>query len=77
MNKIFTNLTDPLPESFPEDKGMKGGSCNRKDCLAPGANWFNYSTRKHYCESCARMLNRENAFDAFQLFGHNLCKEEK
>lgn len=36
------------------DKGKIGGSCNRTACQAPGATWFNTSTRAYYCEPCAR-----------------------
>lgn len=50
------------------DKGRKGGSCNRSACQAPGATWFNSSTRAYYCRTCAHMINRAN--------GEELCKEE-
>ena len=55
------------------DKGEYKGSCNRKDCQKPGAVWFNHSTKKYYCASCARLINELNKAEAFKLFGHNLC----
>lgn len=55
------------------DKGVLGGRCNRSACLAPGAHWYNHSTRKHYCQACARMLNHANRADALELYGHDLC----
>ena len=68
------------PHSGPnkEDKGHKGGSCNRTACQQPGAYWFNHSTRAYYCTPCARMLNREaelfRGSDTYlQDLGHELC----
>lgn len=57
------------------DKGAYNGACNRSACLAPGAQWFNHSTRKYYCADCAYDLNtdRFNRKDAWELFGHELC----
>lgn len=55
------------------DKGLKGGSCNRTACQAPGANYFNYSTEKYYCRRCAEDLNQANRFDAHKMYGHDLC----
>jgi len=55
------------------DKGEKGGSCNRVACQQPGANHFNYSTQKYYCETCAEMLNDYNRKESMELFGHDLC----
>ena len=55
------------------DKGVKGGSCNRSSCQAPGAVWFNHSTRAYYCPACAADLNRVNRRDAMELYGHDLC----
>lgn len=45
------------------DKGQRGGSCNRRDCQAPGAWWFNDSTRKYYCAECAEAINRWSRID--------------
>lgn len=39
------------------DKGDRGGSCNRRVCQAPDAWWFNRSTERFYCESCANLIN--------------------
>lgn len=67
----------PAQPTFPADKGDLGGSCNRRDCLRPGANWYNHSTRQHYCASCAHRLNTDefNRRDAMALWGHDLCTE--
>jgi hypothetical protein len=60
---------------MPIDKGDLGGSCNRRACLAPGARWFNHSTRRHYCAKCAYELNNDpfNRRDAQEMYGHELC----
>jgi len=64
----------PAEPALPADKGALGGSCNRTACLRPNsAYWYNHSTRKHYCRSCARELNKVNRTDALELFGHDLC----
>lgn len=55
------------------NKGLKGGSCNRTACQAPGAVYFNFSTEKYYCRRCAEDLNRANRFDAHKMYGHDLC----
>lgn len=54
-------------------KGAYLGLCNRRACLQPGAEWFNHSTRKYYCHSCAKLLNEVNADWAIPEFGHDLC----
>lgn len=59
--------------NIPADKGEFNGSCNRSCCLAPGAVWYNHSTRKYYCADCAKLLNDDNRRDALELFGHDLC----
>jgi hypothetical protein len=43
------------------DKGFFGGSCNREACQAPGADYYNRSTRRYYCRACAHSINRANA----------------
>jgi hypothetical protein len=48
------------PTVLPEDKGRYLGSCNRKACLRPGANWFNRETRAYYCRRCAWLINTGN-----------------
>lgn len=55
------------------DKGLEGGSCNRTACQAPDAVWYNHSTQKWYCESCALKLNAVNHKDAQELYGFELC----
>jgi hypothetical protein len=42
------------------DKGKRGGSCNRRACQAPPANYFNRGSGKWYCEDCAVELNAAN-----------------
>lgn len=59
-----------------EFKGTRGGNCNITSCQKPNsAFWFNHSTRKYYCESCAKRLNNDefNKRDAMRMFGHDLC----
>lgn len=53
-------------------KGEKDGLCNRKDCLCPGADHWNYSTQKWYCYICAKKINLANPEFAFEN-GHQLC----
>jgi hypothetical protein len=57
-------------------KGAKDGLCNRSSCLAPGADWYNHSTRKFYCHRCAIDLNHYNRRDAMELWGHELCTKD-
>lgn len=56
-----------------ETKGVYAGTCNRQGCNNPHALYFNYSTRKYYCLSCAHLLNDANKRDAFKEYGHDLC----
>jgi hypothetical protein len=71
----------PREEQAPrlaKDKGEYGGSCNITRCQRPNsATWFNHSTRKYYCPSCARTLNFDhfNRKDAMEMWGHFLCTE--
>lgn len=39
-------------------KGGHGGTCNRTVCNTTGADWFNDSTKKFYCKSCAFAIMR-------------------
>ena len=60
-------------------KGEYKQECNITSCQKPNsAVWFNHSTRKYYCPSCARRLNSDpfNARDAKEMFGHLLCTLE-
>lgn len=57
-------------------KGEYNQECNITSCQKPNsAVWFNHSTRKFYCESCAERLNNDyfNKIDAHRMFGHDLC----
>lgn len=57
------------------DKGQYGGSCNVTACQLPGsAFWFNHSTEKYYCDTCAWAINHANRDDSFvRGLGHPLC----
>ncbi len=62
--------------SIANDKGELKGRCNITRCQKPNsATWYNHSTRKHYCPSCANRLNSDefNRSDAMRMFGHDLC----
>lgn len=50
-----------LDQPLKADKGQRGGSCNRRACQAPGANYYNRGSYAFYCQSCAVELNRANA----------------
>jgi hypothetical protein len=71
-------LSQTCVSSSADDKGVLNGKCNITSCQKPNsATWFNHSTRKHYCPSCARRLNNDefNKRDAMRMFGHDLCTE--
>lgn len=60
--------------------GLKGRwnlLCNRTQCLAPNATWYNRGSHAFYCPDCADMLNNDsfNGRDAERLFGagQKLC----
>lgn len=40
-------------------KGTFGGPCNRTACQAPGATYWNSSTRAYYCRKCAALINHQ------------------
>ena len=42
------------------DKGLEGGSCNRRACQAPNAIWYNRATDAWYCEECAGLINESS-----------------
>ena len=56
-------------------KGDFLGECNRTACSASPATYFNYSTRKFYCDCCALLINQANHADAIRAYGHELCLE--
>ncbi len=63
-------------EAIEENAIQKGdfhGECNRTCCHNEKAEYYNHSTLKYYCESCARLLNSANEKDAWKMFGHALC----
>jgi hypothetical protein len=59
-------------------KGLKGGWCNVTACQKPGANYYNKSTQKYYCEDCAREINWPGGHaDCMELYGTPyLCELE-
>ena len=57
------------------DKGEKNGECNRTVCTGKNANYFNHSTLKYYCSSCAELINDANREYSTGRFGHELCTE--
>ncbi len=59
------------------DKGRKNGSCNVTACQAPGATFFNKSTRAYYCAGCAKEINWPGGrADCMALYGTPLLCEE-
>lgn len=61
-------------------KGEYNQECNITSCQKPNsAVWFNHSTRKYYCGSCANRLNSDvfNAQWAKENLGHTLCTLEE
>lgn len=38
-------------------KGEYGGQCQRASCANLGADWYNKSSGKYYCDECARAFN--------------------
>lgn len=59
LDQVVVIVDDPKLTS----KGDKYGECYRGVCRSQGAQWFNDSTRKYYCQDCARLIMRwpENA----------------
>lgn len=43
-----------------QEKGKRGGNCNRERCQKPGAWWYNRGSLAWYCEDCAWILNGAN-----------------
>lgn len=63
-----------MSQELKHDKGAFNGSCNRTACQAPGATWYNHSTRLYYCPACAGLINYPGGMaDALRLFGHAVC----
>jgi len=56
-----------------QGKGHKGENCNRSACQAPGAYWYNHSTRAYYCKTCADLINSSCQHDQYvKDLGHPL-----
>jgi hypothetical protein len=65
-----TVIKDPSPTL---EKGDLGAECNRTVCSNSSATYYNHSTQKHYCKSCAMLINLHNKADAHRMYGHDLC----
>lgn len=66
-------LSNNTPMEDHPQKGDQGGACNRTACQSTvDVNYFNHSTRKYYCESCAELINKHNP-EAIIMYGHKLC----
>lgn len=48
------------------DKGIEGGSCNRKRCQCSPARWFNHGSFSWYCDDCRRDIWASNR-DTFHI----------
>jgi len=59
-----------------ELKGVKGGNCNVSACQQPSATYYNKSTMKYYCKSCAAKINWPGGrADCMKLYGTPLLCE--
>ena len=67
------------PVTLQPDKGMRGGSCNREACQAPGATYYNFGTHKWYCPHCAHLINTDrcNVQDMQELYGGPILVPEE
>jgi hypothetical protein len=54
-------------------KGIHGQQCNRTACQNSPATFYNQSTKKYYCPSCAENINNLNRVEAFELYKSDLC----
>jgi hypothetical protein len=56
------NLASPADQFWKEHatpaKGEFGGPCYNAACEHAGAEWYNRSSGRYYCEPCAREVNR-------------------
>ena len=59
MRSRKLRLDDPNKPLEP-DKGEFQGSCNRRACQKPGADYYNKYTYKYYCKPCAFRINSCN-----------------
>lgn len=70
----FGDLSLDAPEK--PNKGLEGGSCNRRSCQAEPALWWNHGSYSWYCADCARdigddVVNRSDwARNFFPKLGH-------
>ena len=54
-------------------KGDYNSICNRTACSNGRAVFYNLSTRKYYCPSCAKLINEANKADSKRLYNSLLC----
>jgi hypothetical protein len=54
------------PGHPPAAKGDRGGACYRGACSNQNAEWYNVSTRRWYCDRCARVINTYAGADICQ-----------
>lgn len=59
------------------EKGDYLAECYRTVCTSRPADFFNHSTKKYYCGSCAHLINEANYSDAMKKYGHDLCTRLK
>jgi hypothetical protein len=77
-DKTIPTLSKTAVSGSIDDKGELNGKCNITSCQKPNsATWYNHSTQKYYCVSCAKRLNNDvfNKPAALDMFGHDLCTE--
>lgn len=41
------------------NKGHEGGACNRRDCQAEPALWWNHGSHSWYCDDCADQIGND------------------
>lgn len=72
MSQAYVDNLDTNKDEL-AGKGEKGQRCNRTACQAPGAYWYNHSTHKYYCGTCADLINDANKGDSYvRDLGHPL-----
>jgi hypothetical protein len=77
QSKAYLDNLDTRKAELP-GKGIKGQRCNRTACQAEGAYWYNHSTDKHYCGTCADIINAANGpnDEYVRNLGHDLLTLE-
>lgn len=70
-------VSDSNTEERYKLKGVLGKLCYRSVCDNDEALYYNKSTKKHYCRSCASIINDANRADAYRFYGTELCQLSK